>query len=183
VRQANSSELANATERIGNFPRGKVLKTLMEDWRRFRALSGSAKELVFAAAVALTTTWVGLRLLGFRRWKGLLVWLTPRAINEPNATDRRPVDSARAVAHMEQVVARRLFFKTNCLEQSLALWWLLRRRGIAAEVRIGARKNEGRFEAHAWVDFGGVVLNDSAESHVSFLPFDGSITSMETQTP
>jgi hypothetical protein len=155
----------------------------MEDWRRFRALSGSAKRLVFAAAVALTTTWVGLRLLGFRRWKGLLVWLTLGMINDSNATDSTLVDSARAVARMEQAVARRLFFKTNCLEQSLALWWLLRRRGIAAEIRIGARKNEGRFEAHAWVDFGGVVLNDAAETHVPFLPFEGSITSMETQTP
>jgi hypothetical protein len=160
-----------------------VLKTLMEDWRRFRALSGSAKGLVCAAAVALAATWVGLRLVGFRRWKGLLVGFTPGAIDCSNATDSTLVDSARAVAHMEQAVARRLFFKTNCLEQSLALWWLLRRRGIAAEIRIGARKNEGRFEAHAWVDFGGLVLNGTAETHVPFLPFEGSITSMETQTP
>ena len=54
---------------------------------------------------------------------------------------------------MEDAAARNLFFHTNCLEQSLVLWWLLRRRGIAADLRIGARKDSDRFEAHAWVEF------------------------------
>lgn len=169
-------------EESRNFPRGKVLKTHMEVWRRFRALSGSAKRLVFAAAVALTTTWVGLRLLGFRRWKGLIVSLTRDPISNLSVIDVGLADSARAVAHIEHTVARHLFFKTNCLERSLALWWLLRKRGIAAEVRIGVRKNEKRLEAHAWVDFGGVVLNDDGDTHVHFSPFERSITAMETQT-
>ena len=41
------------------------------------------------------------------------------------------------------------------------LWWLLRRRGIAAELRIGARKEFERFEAHAWVEVDSAVLNDA----------------------
>ena len=55
------------------------------------------------------------------------------------------------------------------------LWWLAARRGIPAELRIGARKQAGRFEAHAWVEMGNVVLNDSGEAHLHFAPFDGSI--------
>jgi hypothetical protein len=160
-----------------------VLKKRMEVWRKFWALSSPARGLVFAAALALTTTWVGLRLLGFRRWKGVVVWLTRDPISNQSVIDVGLVDSARAVAHIEHAVARHLFFKTNCLEQSLALWWLLRKRGIAAEVRIGVRKNEQRLEAHAWVDFGGAVLNDAGDTHVHFSAFEGSITAMETQTP
>ena len=50
------------------------------------------------------------------------------------------------------------------------------RRGIAAELRVGARKDAGRFEAHAWVESSGVVLNDTSESHLHFVPFDGPVS-------
>jgi len=64
----------------------------------------------------------------------------------------------------------------------MVLWWLLQARGIAADLRIGARKETGRFEAHAWVETGGAVLNDADGEHIHFVPFDGPISSMETQT-
>ena len=59
------------------------------------------------------------------------------------------------IARMEAAAARHLPFQPNCLEQSLALWWLLRRRGIPADLRIGVRKDAANFEAHAWVEAGG----------------------------
>ena len=64
----------------------------------------------------------------------------------------------------------------------MVLWWLLRSRGIPVELRVGARKHSERFEAHAWVEFGGTVLNDADGQHAHFVPFDGPITSMETPT-
>jgi transglutaminase superfamily protein len=48
----------------------------------------------------------------------------------------------------------------TCLSQAIALTWMLRRRGIAAVVRLGARSQRGAFKAHAWVEYQGVVLND-----------------------
>ena len=47
----------------------------------------------------------------------------------------------------------------TCLPKSLALAWMLRRRGVAAAVRIGVKK-DGRFEAHAWVECGGVAVTE-----------------------
>jgi len=61
------------------------------------------------------------------------------------------------------------------------LWALLRRHGFAAELKIGARKEAGRFEAHAWVELDRVPLNDETSSNRQFVPFDGAITSLETQ--
>jgi len=61
------------------------------------------------------------------------------------------------------------------------LWWLLRRRGIAAELRIGARKEFDRFEAHAWVEADSAVLNDATAEHRHFVPFDGPITPLEAR--
>jgi hypothetical protein len=138
--------------------------------------------MVLEAAAALAATWLGVRVLGFRRWKRVLLSLTSGAANPVSATGPCLPDLSRSIVQTEEAAARHLFFKFNCLEQSLALWWLFRKRGIAAELRIGARKEEGRLEAHAWVEIGGAVVNETGEGHLHFLPFDGSVISVETKT-
>ena len=155
---------------------------MMQRWHRFRQLSGYERGVVLEAAGGLLATWVGLRLAGFRRWKTVLGWLPPSV----DATARQPIasqrDAAELIARMAAAAARNFFFDTNCLEQSLVLWWLLRRRGIAAELRIGARKEFERFEAHAWVEVDSAVLNDANAEHQHFVPFDGPITPLEART-
>jgi hypothetical protein len=131
--------------------------------------------------LALAATWAGLRVAGFRRWRALLVRLTPHKPDSTQTLDPVRIETAREIARIQEAVSRHLIFHPSCLEQSLVLWWLLVRRGIAAELRIGARKEAGRFEAHAWVELGTLVLNDSGKAHLHFAPFDGSIISMETQ--
>jgi hypothetical protein len=42
--------------------------------------------------------------------------------------------------------------RPTCLTRSLALVYLLRRRGLPAELRIGVRKTGEAFGAHAWVE-------------------------------
>jgi hypothetical protein len=82
---------------------------------------------------------------------------------------------------MQEAASRNLFFHANCLEQSLVLCWLLRRRGIDAVLRIGARKESERFEAHAWVELDSQVLNDASAEHRHFVPFERPILSMEAR--
>lgn len=85
------------------------------------------------------------------------------------------------IARMEAAAGRHLPFQPNCLEQSLTLWWLLRRRGIPADLRIGVRKDAASFEAHAWVESGGTVLSESGDEHTNYVPFEGAIHSLGTQ--
>jgi hypothetical protein len=59
-----------------------------------------------------------------------------------------------------------------CLEQSLALWWLLGQQGIPSSVRIGTRKSEEKLEAHAWVECNGVALKEAEEPHEHYAAFD-----------
>jgi hypothetical protein len=157
------------------------LKTTVRIWRGFWRLSGHSRGVALEAAAALTATKVGLRLIGFRRWKDLLVRLAPYPGDSERPLDPARIETAREIARIQEAVSRHLIFHASCLEQSLVLWWLLSRRGIPAELRIGARKEAGRFEAHAWVELGNLVLNDSGEAHRHFAPFEGSIISMETQ--
>ena len=144
-------------------------------------MSGSSRALALQAAAVLVATKAGLRAVGFRRWKALLVRLTSRLDGSTAAADPVRIETAQEIARIQEAVFRHLTFRVNCLERSLVLWWVLSRRGIPAGLRIGARKQAGRFEAHAWVELGSLVLNDFGEAHLHFVPFDGSIISMETQ--
>jgi hypothetical protein len=157
------------------------LKAAVKTWLGYWRLGRRDRGLALEAAVGLAATWVGLRLVGFRRWKTLLVRLTPPRPDATQPVGSARIETAREIARIQQAVSRHLVFNASCLEQSLVLWWLAARRGIPAELRIGARKQAGRFEAHAWVELGNLVLNDSGEAHLHFAPFDGSIISMETQ--
>lgn len=159
-------------------PRGNALAGIEEKWRRFSRLRGFDRRTVIEAAAGLVITWLGVRLAGFRHWKSVLKWLVPHSFAD-NVASPNP-ESARAVARLESAAARNLFFRPNCLERSLVLWWLLKRRGIAAELRIGARKDAETFKAHAWVECGGTVIDEPDETHLHFVPFDGPIASGET---
>ena len=69
-------------------------------------------------------------------------------------------------------VAKRFIPKGNCLPQALAAESLLTRSGYPVELRIGvAKKDDGQFEAHAWVESGGrLVVGDLTQGLDSFTP-------------
>jgi hypothetical protein len=158
---------------------------MMDTWRKFWRKSGYERRIALEAAAALMATWVGLRVAGYRRWRNLLARFTPAGNQQPalrDSTDSKAIENnARVIARMEESAARHLPFESNCLEQSLTLWWLLRRRGIPADLRIGVRKDSGSFEAHAWVEVNGAVLSEAGNQHTHFVPLEGTVPSLETQ--
>ncbi|MGA7917628.1 MAG: lasso peptide biosynthesis B2 protein [Candidatus Acidiferrales bacterium] len=154
---------------------------MVERIKRFQRLSALERGIVLEAAGGLLATWFGLRLIGFRRWERVLAVFAPSANATGLVQDASEQSSALLIARMEAAAARNVLFHTNCLEQSLVLWWLLRRRGITADLRIGARKESERFEAHAWVEIDSQVLNDAGAEHRHFVPFEKPILSMEAR--
>ncbi|HEX2076180.1 MAG TPA: lasso peptide biosynthesis B2 protein [Longimicrobium sp.] len=56
-----------------------------------------------------------------------------------------------------------------CLEQSLALYVLLRRRGVPVELRLGVQAVP--FSAHAWLELRGVPIEENADWVDYLLPF------------
>lgn len=55
----------------------------------------------------------------------------------------------------------------TCLERALVLQRLLRRRGVAAALQIGVRKQDGVLEAHAWLEHPVLPLDNH---HLEFQP-------------
>jgi hypothetical protein len=156
------------------------VRAIIQSWRTFRALNSAERDVARSAAMGLTATWVALRVVGFKRWNEIIVKRIGNAAEIRSAQNSSAL-SANRIWQLEAAAARNLFFRTNCLEQSLVLRSILRRHGFSAELKIGARKEAGRFEAHAWVELHGRRLNDENDSHSNFVPFDGAISSMETQ--
>jgi hypothetical protein len=154
---------------------------MMQRFRRFRRLSGFERGIVLEAVIALPIAWLAVRLLGFRICRAAFEQPARAALNS-KALEAGTLDMARRIAHLEAVTAANLFFRTSCLEQSLVLCRMLRRQGMNAALRIGARKEEDRFEAHAWVEMEGNVVDGGGAEHLHFMPFEHSEYSMETQT-
>ena len=154
------------------------MKTFIHRSQTFWSLKSAEREIAWAAARRLTATWLGLRVFGFRRWKGFVERRAERA-NGGTAQPRISEVSAKRIVQLEEAAARNLPFKTNCLEQSLVLWPLLRRHGFRAELKFGARKDAGKFEAHAWVELDGEALNSDSEENRGFVPFDGAVAATQ----
>ncbi len=150
-------------------------------WRRFWRMSSHARLHVLEAAGALFIARASLRFLGFRRSKAAVEWLARIAAPRAGPATPEELAIARAVEKWELAAARHLPVHTNCLDRAFALWCLLRKRGIAPELRIGGRKNAGQFEAHAWVEISGTVFDDLADESTTFARFEKPANTMGTQ--
>lgn len=135
--------------------------------------------LVLEAAAALSLTWFGLRIGGLH-WRGVVEFFAWRPGRRAITTDSIALNVARDIARFHEAAARHMPIETSCLERSLVLCWQLRRRGLPAQLQIGARKEEGRFEAHAWVELCGTVITASPSHSLGFTPFKPQIASPET---
>jgi hypothetical protein len=99
-------------------------------------------------------------------WLGaarIALWLLPfRVVRRLLARAARP--ASRPGAPTDRItwamgIAQRFVPRATCLPQALAAEALLTRGGHPAELRIGVIKtDEGRLEAHAWVESGGRII-------------------------
>ena len=59
----------------------------------------------------------------------------------------------------------------TCLSRSLALRFLLARTGLPTDLKFGARRHAGCFEAHAWLERGGLPIAEALDIGRRFAPF------------
>ena len=68
------------------------------------------------------------------------------------------------MAEAVSLVAGRKVVGALCLGRSLLLWFLLRRRGMDAELVVGTTSpRDDAWMAHAWVELDSVPVNDAAD--------------------
>ncbi len=62
------------------------------------------------------------------------------------------------------IAARHHLISAYCLHRSLALLYLLHRRAIPVQLRLGVRRDESNLEAHAWLEWQGQPVGEMAPS-------------------
>lgn len=142
---------------------------MVRSWRAVRVLTWRDRGLFLRAWLQLLVVAPGLRIFGLQR--------TRRALDLAPAPDgcRRGLAEAQAVARIVQAAASRNPLRASCLARSIVLVHQLRRRGLAAEIRIGVAKPDGRFAAHAWVEHDGVALAETEASRDAYAPLDAAV--------
>jgi hypothetical protein len=134
-------------------------------YRAWHDLAPHERRHTLSAAVTTSVVTASLHVLGVGR---TMAWTRRRAPRDAPTHADAVVDAlARALVRTE----RHSPVPGTCLSRSLALQWLLARRGIASDVRLGARIVDGRLEAHAWVERGGTVVGSRADLAARFTTF------------
>jgi hypothetical protein len=114
--------------------------------------------MILIAKVALST-W------GFAR---VVRWIRKQVGSIP--PNYRATCSSLAATERKVAMAGALFpGRALCLEQSLVLYFLLRREGIPVTYCQGVQPHP--FQGHAWVEYGGLPLNDVEEHARRFARF------------
>jgi hypothetical protein len=94
----------------------------------------------------------------------------------------RQLGRGRMLASAVNAAARRSPMRVTCVHRSLALWWMLRARGIRGELRIGIVADRVPFGAHAWVQCAGEALNETPEEIRRYGAFTEAVVPNEGRT-
>jgi transglutaminase superfamily protein len=146
-------------------------------WAKFRALSWPERRIVVAAAVWQPLFSLGLRVIGLRQFQ---TWL--RRAN-PQIESSLSIDEIVRIATLVNIAALNVPFHSTCLTRSLLLGWILQRRGITSQLCIGVRLTQGVLDAHAWVEYAGVPINDRPDVGEQFAPFTEILPPGAFQSP
>lgn len=124
--------------------------------RRLHGLGRERRRLLASAALALTAASAAVALLRFRTAIGF----------GGIPLGRRGAVTARDCVWAVETMARRLPWRTMCIEQGLAVQRLLRAAGVEATLHYGARTVQatGKLEAHVWVSVAGTIVIGGEEA-------------------
>ena len=140
-------------------------------------MDADARRIFLRAAVLLPVISVSLKMRGFGATQEFLLRSFPIAPQTSQQDSIHVVDDRKRTeltSRMVNAAIRHVWRASTCLEKSLVLWWLLGRQGIASQLRIGARKFEGKFEAHAWLERDGAALTEPQQEHRHYAAFDAA---------
>jgi hypothetical protein len=136
---------------------------------RWRALAARERCLLLGLMAGLPVIAAMLRLLGVMRTTRLLDRTSEGVA--PRRADPFELNDARRVAQLTALAGRRGLIAATCLRQALLVYWLLRRRGFAPELKLGVRNDADAFVAHAWIELQGMTLGEGEAAYVPFVAF------------
>lgn len=124
-----------------------------------RAVAGQSVRVpsVLWAGFMILAVKMSLRIGGYGR---TIRWIRSSVARIP-ATTSADAEVVKAAEHAVAMAGALYPGRALCLEQSLVLYYLLRRQGVAVKYCQGVQPHP--FLAHAWVEYRGEPINDFAE--------------------
>lgn len=134
------------------------------------------------AAILLPLVRWSLRLRGYGK---TYASLQKRVQFQAMGTETRPEtqENVQVTCRMVRAALRYSLTQFTCLEESLTLWYLLQRQRIPVGLRIGVRKENEKFEAHAWVEHKGEALNQDEAVHRHYAAFEQDFPEPPAERP
>ncbi|WP_052108119.1 lasso peptide biosynthesis B2 protein [Aerolutibacter daejeonensis] len=124
--------------------------------RRVLALSWQEKWQLAALTLLLPIVDLHLRARGLQATRRSLGRL--RGLASPRLPDALDMQRAERLAQLAAIAGKRGLYANTCLRQALLVHWWLRRRGLPAELVIGAQPGDANLDAHAWIELQGIPL-------------------------
>ena len=131
--------------------------------------------LVRRAAALPRGTWGALaRVLPTVLAARVALWVLPyktvlRMFEPSGGRPVKPYPQLKQTVRVASWVGKTFLGDMPCLSQALAARWLLSRDGYQAELKIGARMEDGELAAHAWLERGGHVILGGADSPTKYI--------------
>jgi Transglutaminase-like superfamily len=129
--------------------------------RKFGRLSGSEKLFVAEAVAVVAGFKLAMRIVPMRK---LLAVAAGSVRSRPGLElSTPPISQAIRWAYL-LMRASELVPSALCLNQALALQWMLGRRGCATDLEVGVAKQDSQFKAHAWLCYREVTILGGANA-------------------
>ncbi len=141
-----------------------VSALLIQKARTWKKFSNSERWLLMQALILLPAIALLLK-FGVKRTHFLLSKFLTSELSSLH-----PTSQVLTTANMVKIAAKYYSWAT-CLRKALVLWFLLRRQGIDAELKIGTRLAT-EFQAHAWVEYQGFVVGEPQGVKQHYAAFD-----------
>ena len=130
---------------------------------KVREMSRHERGLLLQSVLLLPLIHLALMLFGFSRVQRWMQRLRPLKQKDRSHSGVEIVPRAREISRIVSVAADHGLYRATCLRRSMLVWWFLRRDGMDSQICFGVRTIGGRLLAHAWVEWDGIVLNDSID--------------------
>ena len=133
--------------------------------RQWRDLPRADRNTLLAMLPALALLSLGLRLFGYARLRRWIERASTHATSRP--ATQGDIATGERLARLASIAGRHGPVAATCLRQSLLVYGMLRKRGLAPELKLGVRRTNGTFDAHAWVELGGTALGQHTLEHIA----------------
>ena len=135
----------------------------MSNYSKLRDLAWQEKFLLVQLIFCLAWVSFSLRFFGYLRTRRWLLCFT--SSTDLHQADDIELARAERTAQLIAIAGRHGLVTATCLPQSVLLEYRLKRIHLAAEIKIGVRKSDDCFDAHAWVELNGTAVAQDDLGH------------------